>query len=174
MIFFAVAVLDDVTQHGSPPVGAIRRRPRKLEGWHMQCIWRLSMTESFFHINDTPIPGDEYLMCRGSFVFFESFSNMGPLRGFCFKHCFSLFFHRLLLLLFFCPMKWDDLALNYNTLQIIQRSSDCTDTERDTYLLLFLLGDVGEERCDPLYHWQHCRRKCLGCRLRLMNFRNSR
>ena len=26
----------------------------------------------------------------------------------------------------------------------------------------FLLGDMGEERCDPLYHWQHCWRECLG------------
>lgn len=54
---------------------------------------RLSMTESFFHLKALRFHATFYLMSRGSFFFvFESFSNRGRLRDFCFALFFLMLF----------------------------------------------------------------------------------
>lgn len=135
MILFAVAVLDDVTQNGSFPSGG---GPCFVCGGSES---RLSMTESFFHLKALRFHATFYLMSRGSFFLFLRASLIGG--------GFVIFVLHFFFLCLFCPMKWDDLALHYNTLQIIQRSHDCTGTQRDAYLILLFVGWYGGREVRP-------------------------
>ena len=81
----------------------------------------------FFQIKNTPIPGDLFDV-QTKFFFLRAPLIGG---GFVIFVLHFFFFREVVFVNLFCPMKWDDLALHYNTLQIIQRSHDCTDTQRD-------------------------------------------